>query len=129
MTAVTIPDTLGEIADQLYQTRESRLALQKTVDKFKSDEEALSAVLVKKLEAAKTMTGVAGRIARAELVPDVKPELTSWPKFCAFVAKKKAFDLLERRIGKNAWKALHEKGTKVPGVRAEKTTSLSVTKL
>ncbi len=117
------PTTMGECIDQLYTMRAARLALEKEATAAKAKEEALRIHIIDTF-GADNLNGAQGSIASASISPDIQPQVLDWPLFYAYIKENDAFDLLERRIGRLAYKARLDDGVEVPG-----TTHIDVVKL
>lgn len=124
----SIPGTLAECADLLYETRDERLAEQKKVDEIEAFEKALKAHLIDNLPKSNA-SGVAGKVANAKIVAKMVPTLKDWKKLEAHIKKTGDFDLIQHRLSSEAIFSRWEDKKKVPGVEAFQTFSVSVTKV
>jgi hypothetical protein len=100
--AYVLPATAAECADLLYRSRERRLAMQRETERVERLEKQLQAWFIDTLPASQT--GVAGRVARVQVEAKAVPQVEDWDKFYAYVAKNKAFELLQRRLNEGAAK-------------------------
>lgn len=123
-----IPDKLGRIIDLLYKTRYKRLDENKRIEAMKSFETELKDYLINILPKSEA-SGVAGKLARAQVTSKKVPQVTDWEAFFAHVAKTKSWDLLIRRVNDSAVVERWEAGKEIPGVGAFTLTNVSVTKL
>jgi len=127
-----LPKSLAQCADLLYLARQQRLEVQKRVDAIQELEVRLKDRIIAELPKSEA-SGISGRVARAQLdrksVPQVSEEAGGWPAFYAFVAREKAFDLLQRRLNEAAVKERWENKKRVPGVTAFHVVTVSCTKL
>ena len=119
---------LAEIVDKLFQTREQRYALQHEIKKLEELESACRIALIKSLPKFGA-TGLAGRYARAQLETKQIVRVEDWSKLYAFIKKKNAFDLLQRRVSDTAVKARWEEKDVVPGTVPDRITVVSLSKL
>lgn len=126
--AFKLPEDLALCADLLYTTRQARLALDKQVDELKSRETALREYLIENLPVSNA-TGIAGKVARATVVTKDEPQVEDWDKFYAYVHKKKAYYLLQRRISGTAIKEVWENNKVVDGVAHITVKSISLNKV
>lgn len=126
--AVRIPKSLGAVADRLYTLRERRYALQREVDKLQKEEAALREHLIQHLPKS-DMTGASGKIAHAQIDTKREPVVEDWEQFYAYIGKKKAFDLLQRRVSTTAVRERWDNKETVPGVGAINIPTLSLTKV
>ena len=128
----TLPKKLAQCADLLYLARQERLEVQKRVDAIQELEVRLKDRIIAELPKSEA-SGISGRVARAQFdrksVPQVSEEAGGWPAFYAFVAREKAFDLLQRRLNEAAVKERWENKKRVPGVTAFHVVTVSCTKL
>lgn len=116
------------LVDELYKTRERRYALQRQATALEDQEKEIRKQLVVALPRFGA-TGVAGRVARAQLEGKVIKKIEDWSKFCAFMAKKKAWDLVQRRVNDAAVQARWDAKETVAGVVPETVTFVSLHKL
>lgn len=126
--APKVPKTLGECADALYTLREERLALGRSVKAIEECEKLIKEHIISTLPKSNT-TGVAGKIARVQTGKKLIPIVEDWTKFYAYVKKKNAFELLQRRLTETAITDRWDNGIVVPGVTQFNAVTVSVTKL
>ena len=125
-----VPSSLPLCADLLYSTRQSRLELQKQVDELSARETALKAHLIATFTSeGADQSGVAGKLANAKLVTKEEPVAQDWELTWKYIAKKKAWDLLQKRLSAPAVKARWENGEQIPGIGHIMVDSISVTKV
>lgn len=118
---------LGTAIDTLYEKRSERLALEKTVKAFKTEELALR-VRIKSLLDQVNLEGAKGSLATASISNSVEPTIVNWEEFYAYVKANDAFDMLQRRISPTAIKQRWEIDVVVPGVDKFDTWDISLTK-
>lgn len=123
-----VPKTLGACADALYTTRNERLKVQKLVDDLASQETALKEHIINTLPKSDS-TGVAGKLARVSVSTKTIPRVSDWAKFYAHVAKTKAFEMLQKRLGEAAIQERWDAGKPVPGVEPFTVVGVSVNKI
>ena len=70
-----------------------------------------------------------GKIANAKLVEKEEPTAQDWELTWKYIAKKKAWDLLQKRLSAPAVKARWENGEQIPGIGRIMVNSISVTKV
>lgn len=119
---------ISKLVDELYKTRENRYKLQREAAKLEEREKEIRNELIVSLPKFGA-TGVAGDVARAQLESKTFKKIEDWTKFCAFVAKKKAWDLLQRRVNDAAVQARWDAKTVVPGITPEHVTVISLHKV
>lgn len=122
------PKAIGACADMLYKMRERRLQQQKVVEAMEKDEQALKEHIIKTLPKSEA-SGVAGKTARVTVVSKEVPQVKDWPKFYAYVKKHDAFELLQRRLSKEAVEERLEEEKTIPGVEMFVTPTVSLNKV
>lgn len=122
------PKTLGTCADMLYELRQKRLAQQKIVDDLQAQETALKDHIIANLPKSDA-SGVSGKVANVKIAQKDVPQVKDWDAFYKYVIKKKAFELLQRRLNDKAIAERWENKESVPGVESFKVTSVSCTKV
>lgn len=120
--------TLGEQIDELYQKRAERLELEKQVEELKKDEEAIKNYLLTTF-GEEGLNGAKGSVATAAVSVQLIPHATDWPLIYKYIDENKAWDLLERRIGRMAYRSRYEAGEEVPGIEPISVATLSLTKI
>lgn len=123
-----MPKTLALCADELYKTRELRLAAQKGVDELSAKESQLKEHLINNLPKSDA-SGVAGKLARVTIVTKVIAQVKDWDKFYAFVKKTNSFDLMQRRLTDTAVKERWDNGKEIPGVEPFNAVTVSLNKV
>ena len=123
-----VPKDLHLCSDLLYQTRQSRLELQKQVDELASRESQLKTHLIAEFQRTGS-TSIGGKIAKAELVEKEEPTVLDWEALWKYVAKTKSWDILQKRISAPAVKARWEAKKAVAGVDRVTVFSISNTKI
>ncbi len=122
---------LGSRIDALYEARAARLTRQKEMDaelaKLKKTEADLKLAIIAELEKAGLDKGT-GSQATASISITMQPRVTDWEAVYKYIKKNDAFDLLERRPAKLAFRARYEAGDFVPGMEAFEDKDLSLTK-
>lgn len=119
---------LAKLVDELYAIREERYELQRRAKKIEERETEIRKALIAELPKFGA-SGVAGAVARAQLEGKTFKRIEDWGKLCAFVAKKKAWDLFQRRLNDAAVQARWDAKTVVPGVTPDKVTVVSLHKI
>lgn len=135
--ALKIPKSFGQCADMLHDLREARLSAQKLVDAFAEQESALKNHIIDKLP--KGDTGAVGSHHKVKVITEEAPRIGDDTKFYAWVAKEKAFDVLQRSLNAKAVRdrmeaqpVLNKKdGTRkpLPGIDMFKVVKVSLTKV
>ena len=126
------PKSLGECIDAAYQFRAERLERQKQFDdeiKFlKQREDEIEEHILKSFDKA-DIEGAKGSLCTASVQRMTVPSVKDWPAVFAWVSKKKAWDLLERRMARVAYRDRTEAGEQIPGVEPFVKVSLSLTRV
>jgi len=123
-----LPKELARCADLLYHARNKRLEVQRRVDAIAELETKLKDKIIAELPMSKA-SGVAGCVARVQIEPASVPQVEDWPTFYAYIKKRGAFELLQRRLNDKAITELWEAKKKVPGVTSFGYKKVSCTKL
>lgn len=126
--AFQVPKTLGACADALYTIRQERLKAQKVVDELETNEKAIKAHVIDTLPKSNA-SGIAGKLARVTVTTKTIAQVQDWPSFYAYVAKNKAFEMLQKRLGDAAIQERWDAGKKVPGVEPFTIVGVSVNKV
>lgn len=127
-----VPDDLsklkaGKIVDLLYSVRQERLAAAREADEIKTVESRISDWLLNNMT-KEELSRLSGELANVKVTKSIVPQVTDWDAFYAYVKKKGAFDLLQKRPGVEAFRERWEQGIEIPGVAQFTNISLSVTK-
>lgn len=128
MTEYIFPESMAACADLLYVRREQRLAADKVADELKKEEVSLENWIIDHLPKSDA-TGVAGHIARVQVLNKTVPRVVDWPALYKYISKNKAWELLQRRVGEGAVKERWEAGKEVPGVEHYSFPKVSIHKV
>jgi hypothetical protein len=127
----TFPSELGACIDRVYAVRAKRLAYQRkhdaVIDLMKKEEQALEEHILNTFGKSE-IEGAKGKKATAAISRSTVASVQDWDAFFAYVAKKKAFDLLQKRVNNSAYRERLEAKAVVPGVEPYVALSLSITK-
>ena len=121
------PKKLGEIIDELYQRRASRLVLTKSVDALKAEEAELRRLIIQRLQDVGLDSG-RGTMATASITKDDQANVKDWSALENYILEHKSFDLLQRRVSITAIRARWDNDESLPGVEKVTLTDLSLTK-
>lgn len=122
---------LGRMIDELKAARDERIEYQRETDAKISQLKTKEMELRTKIIAEMERTGLdkaTGADATASIQVNLLPRVTDWPAVYRYIQKNNAFDLLERRVGKLAFKSRLEAGERVPGIDVFEEKDLSLTK-
>jgi len=122
------PVTLGGCIDHLYKLREDRIALQKQIDELKKQENELKDHIFTQFGEG-DIDGAKGKIASANILRTTVAHISDFEAACNWIARRKAWDLLYRRIADPAYRDRLEAGIAIPGIDPFQATKLSVTKV
>jgi hypothetical protein len=127
MVKFKVPKSIGACADLLYKLKEQKAEVNKKLSELAEQESAVKEYIINNLP--KDSTGVAGRVARVSINVKAVPQVADWDKFYAFVKKKNAFELMQRRLSEAAIKEVWDNGKSVPGVEAFMAVTVSLKKV
>lgn len=122
------PKPLGGCADELYKIRERRLAAQKVVDEIQEQETALENHIIEVLPKSEA-SGVAGKVAQANIEMKHIPTVDDWDKFRTYIVKHKAWDMITKRVGSRAILDRMDAGETVPGIKMFNKVTVKLRKL
>lgn len=123
-----MPKREAAMADLLYTTRENRLRLKKIIDEIENFEKELKNHFIENLSKSDS-TGVAGKLARVQIVTDTQPVVADWDEFYKHIKKKGEFELLNRAPNRTAIRERWEAGKTIPGIDSFQVVKVSVTKV
>ena len=124
---IKYPKTIGECIDTLYTMRAQRLDADKAVQAMKKAEADLEEHILKQFDKA-AINGARGKVATGGIMRKTVYSIEDWPAFIAYVAKKKAWDMLYKQAGQLAVRERIDNGEEVPGIEAFEKVSLSLNK-
>lgn len=125
-----LPTNLAQCADLLYESRETRLSLQKVPKAIEEQEKELKAFIIDTLPKSQA-DGITGKLAHAEIKREEVPSVKSWEELFTWIKKGKGierFAVLGRAINKEAVEELWADKQKVPGVETFTVVKVSCTK-
>jgi hypothetical protein len=116
-----LPRTVGVTIDKLWELREQKRKIETDLKAVEADmgllEEHLSGLMER--EGVDKSTGKHASVSFSMSVIATNPEGRdpdeSWAEFMTFVAKKKYWHLVEKRVSAPAYRELLDAGVKVPG--------------
>lgn len=117
--------TTGKAIDEIAKLQLKRDKLQAQVAAAEREINLKKDKLLSRLQKSK-LDGAAGSLGRCAVVEEDIPNIEDFEKLCAYAAKTKDWDLLQRRISKAAWEERVADGKKVPGVKVFHRVSLRV---
>lgn len=106
--------------------------LQKHQDEFEAKANAIEKQIKEKKEKLlgrlkkSKLDGATGALGRAVVDEEDVPNVEDFQKLCAYAAKTKGWDLLQKRVSKEAWRARIADGKKVPGIKIFHRVALRV---
>jgi hypothetical protein len=126
------PLKIGACIDLAYNRRAARLAFQKEMEakleKLKADEQEIEQHIIDNFD-TQSIQKAGGNIATASVVLSMNPSVKDWPSVWGFIAKHKAWDLMEKRIAKVAWRERLDAKQVIPGIEVFQQKKLSLTKI
>jgi hypothetical protein len=121
------PQTIGECIDLALAIRTDRLEAEKEVAKKTAREEALKRYILDTFGEDK-LEGADGAYAHASIGHDIQVQVIDWPSYYGYIKENDAWDLLERRPGKVAYRARLDAGDEVPGAVHVDVVKLNLSK-
>ena len=123
------PKTPGACVDKLYELEEERAAAQRVLDGIKKMYNELEEHLIQTLPKDE-LDGAIGKTATARIKRTNVPTADDWDAIRAYVVKKNAWDLIQKRLSTAACIARWDdpKVKTIPGVGVFTKISLSLTK-
>ena len=118
---------LGELIDDLYTKRATRLAAQKKTDEAKAIEDVAKLALVEKLQEL-GLEKASGGLATAGIKTIIIPRVTDWDALYHWIQRTDRFDMLHKRISEVAWRDTILAGEVIPGTESMDDIKLSLTK-
>ena len=125
---VKLPKTLAACADRLWAIKSAKAAAQSVVDNLDTERKAIEDHLIRTLP-KDDATGILGKAAKVKLLVNDVPQVEDWDKVHAYVARYKAWHLLQRRVSSAAVAELWDDGKKIPGIVPFTVVSISLTKV
>lgn len=130
MPVVTIkpPKTMGACIDLLYKWEQERAVIARQVKEMQAKERALTNHIFDTFS-KDDLNGAAGKVAKISIIRKDVPTPKDWPKIYTYIAKNKAWELLQKRLSSTAVKERWNAGKSIPGIDKFQVLSLSTTKL
>ncbi len=125
---VTNAQAMGELADEWWTLRASRLAIEKEVARIREQESRAKSALLQSLTENK-VTSVGGQKVRVTHVVKDKPSVNDWEEVYSYIRETGSFDILQRRIGERAVKDRWDDGVKIPGIESYPIDEISYSKM
>jgi hypothetical protein len=129
--ASKFPAEIGACIDLLYATRTRRLDIERKAEKatepLKKAEKELEEHIIGSFKKSE-IDGAKGKKATAGIKQATVASVKDWDEFFVYVAKTKAWDMLQKRVNNAAYRERLEAKKVVPGVEPFVATSLSVTR-
>jgi hypothetical protein len=123
----TLGKTAASRADLFMEVNKFRLAEEKKLDSVREFESLLRRWFIQELPASDS-SGVAGKVARVQIIRKDIPKVESWDKFEKYIKKTGQTDLLMKpQASIPAIKARWEEGKKIPGVGVFQAKTVSLT--
>lgn len=126
------PKTLGACVDLAYEQRSKRIEQQREFDaqieELKASEKEIFDHILRTFKKS-DIEGAKGKTATAAVVRTTVPSVTDWPKVFAYIEAHDAWDLMERRMARVAYRDRLQNKEVIPGVEPFEKVDLSLTKL
>lgn len=120
--------SLGSTIDLMQTLREEKRAAEAIV-KGIEEQIAVQEEALYKLMDAQGIKKAGGNKATASIGSAVVASVDDWDAFWAWIAKKKYFHLIQKRVSDPGYRELLEKGVNVPGVQPFTKRKLTLTSL
>ena len=120
---------LGELGDAIYAKTQEIAKANETVKRLELDRKQMEDELLGRMQEAGTDI-VRGENATVSINETIRPQIADWDALAAFVQRKKALHLFERRISSTAYREMKQSlGNKpVPGLTEFTQLRLNVRK-
>ena len=122
------PTPPGTLIDRLNAVREKKRIAQEKVDAYETEYKEIEEQIFAALDAAGT-DRMATANASVSISPQSRPKVFDWDSFYAYVHKKKAYHLLERRPAAAGCNELFDQGKQIPGVEKSEFRRLNLRNL
>jgi len=117
------------LTDFFNEKRTARLALDKEVAKLATDESQAKDLLIQQM-LSQGVGSLGSSSIRVTLgAPEQQPSVKDWNKLYEYIKDNDAFELLERRPGKVAFRERWENGEVIPGVEQFPVYKLTTSKV
>lgn len=120
------PLKTSEIMTRMFEIREEKRAWAKREKELNEEWERLEATLIGRLDEQGSLS-VSSRAGSAGISEDDVPIIEDWDSFESYMKENDALYMLQRRIAVGAYRELVKAGQEVPGLRAVKKRSISLT--
>lgn len=123
---------LGDMIDALYDLRAHRLEKQRAYEKIIEDmkvvETQMEDLILKSFD-KNEIEGAKGMSASASVSRLVVPSVKNWPDVFRYIADHDAWDLLEKRMARVAYRDRTEAGEAIPGTEPFVKIGLNLTRI
>ena len=117
--------SVGKAIDEIAKLQLKKIRIEITVKVIDQEISKKKEVLLGKIKKS-FLHGAMGALGRATVDEEDVPTVEDFEKLCNYAAKKKDWDLLQKRISKEAWNLRLAEGKKIPGVGVFHRVSLRV---
>lgn len=123
-----MPDTLGACIDHAYELQQKYLEQKHKADAIAKQVSEVEEYIIATFPKA-GLHGGKGALASATILTSVEPSVQDWDSVFKYVQKKKAWDLMYRRLNSKAFRDRLEEGEVIPGVEKFNRVKLSIRKI
>ena len=118
---------IGTLIDRYIKLDNGVRDIQAQLEKAKKARADLEERILKDFtkEQIKSARGKSGQLTRTERNV---PSISDWTKFCAYVKRHNAFELMQKRVTTEAYRERIDAGKKVPGVTVFTVVKLSISR-
>lgn len=126
------PRTLGACIDLAYNARAERLDMEREFEErikdYKDHEAAIKEHIIATFNKS-DIEGARGEIATASVTRTTVPQVKDWPAVFKYIEKTHAWDLMEKRMARIAYRDRLDDNEVIPGVEPFVKIDLSLTKV
>lgn len=122
-------ENLGALGDAIYAKVAEIAEANEVVKQLDLEKRALEDKLLSLMDSVGTDI-VRGNVATVSVSENVRAQIADFDKFAAFVLRKKALHLFERRVAANAYREMKDslRGKEVPGISEYTNRRLNIRK-
>jgi len=120
---------IGTLIDHLYKADAAIKVVSLELEKKKATRTKIEKEIFARFK-KDDIDGASGRLAAITLRRSKNPSLRNWKRLSLYVYRRKALDLFQRRISKQAWedRLLTNKGKPIPGIDTYEVVKISLHK-
>lgn len=116
---------IGELVDALYDMRQQQRDAKAIADAIGEDVSFIETYLLNKF-GKHGLKSAQGTKAKVSITETEYPTVVNWDDVYNFIAETGSFDLLQKRIGIEAWKQRREDDVQIPGIAVFVKTKINM---